>query len=108
MVMLEYHHDVNKEEMRKEIFNKTCEADVILTLPTVFYFEGSDETQLHQFHYSSKLSEMVYTNLQVFKDRGWNALVLMDESGFTHVFFGKNDKELKIPEIFTSPVIGSC
>lgn len=108
MIMLQYHPEANRVEMDIELLKKSHEANVIATLPTMFYFEKSIEVQLHQFHHSSKLCDVVYGNLQVFKDRGWNAVVMMDESGFTHVFFGKNDKELVMPEIFTLAVAGSC
>ena len=105
--MYQYFPEVNLELLRRELFNAVHEAHVIVTIPTIFYFEGEEESKLFNFMHSSKLADTVYTNLQVLKEREWNAIIIFQD-GIVHVFFGKNDGILELPEVFNSAVQGSC
>jgi len=105
--MLQYQPDIKREVMTREIFMAVHEAQVIETIPTIFYFEGCSESRMFSFIYPSKLSDTIYMNLVIFAQREWNAVVIF-ANGFTHVFFGKNDKELEMPEVFNQAIVGSC
>jgi hypothetical protein len=108
--MLKFEPDVEHEDIHTQIFDamNNLPNGIIPSLPSVFHFEGGDESRLFLFYHPSKLADCIYSNLQVLQDRGWNALMTVTDDGFVHVFFGMNDKELVMPEVFSMPVAGSC
>lgn len=107
MKVLQYYPDVDREVMLREL--KEVASDFVdLVFPTIFYFEGYDEAKTFVFPYLAKMVDTIYTNLIVLADRGWNAVIIADDSGFNHVFFGENKDEIKIPEVYSMPIIGSC
>jgi hypothetical protein len=106
--MIQYFPDVNREAMKAELSHLINEVeDVIYTLPTFLYFEGCIESKVFEFMYPSKLSDVIYTNLQVLKERGWNAVVVIKD-GVIHVFFGNNNGMLDIPQVIIESPAGSC
>ena len=105
--MLQYQPDIKRETITGEIFMAVHEAQVIETIPTIFFFEECSESKMFNFMYPSKLSDTIYMNLGTFAQREWNAVVTFS-NGFTFVFFGKNDKSLEMPEVFNQAIVGSC
>lgn len=107
-MMRQYTANVNKEDMEHELLKMTCEFPLLPTLPTVFTFETSKESILLQPHYSSKLADLIYSNLQVFRDRDWTATLTLISPGIVVVFFGNKERELELPKILDSNIIGHC
>jgi hypothetical protein len=81
---------------------------LIFPTPSMFYFEGVESSKLLINQFPSELAKRIRMNLGVFADRDWNAVIHIDERGIVHVFFGKNEDTLELPEVFTQAVAGSC
>lgn len=83
-------------------------SGLIFPAPSMFYFEGIDQSKLLVNQYPGELAKRIRMNLTTFARRGWNAVIHIDERGIVHVFFGKNEGTLEMPEVFTQAVAGSC
>jgi len=105
--VMKYSYGVDRASMEEELF-RACHNKVHETLPTIFYFEGCADYKLFSFYFASKLAKEIHRNLFVFRENGWNAVVFIDEVGFTHVFFGKNEGIIEMPDVYNLAVAGSC
>lgn len=109
MLALQYFPDADPLTIEKEIFEMCHKAQTIITLPTFFIYEGCNEYKMASLYYPTKLSDLIRNNLACMSEyvADHNAVVLFHE-GYTFVFFGSNQQQLEIPEVYKAKVEGSC
>jgi len=105
--ILTFEHNIGFKELERQLYD-ACHMTTPLGLPALFHFEGSIEKKVIMCMYPNKLADLIHKNLGVFADRGWTAVMHIDEVGFTHVFFGKNEGVLELPDVFNQPIAGTC
>lgn len=108
MIAVQYTPEDSLEKMEEELHRLSHQARTIITLPTLFHYEGHTEHYMYNLYSPQKLAEMVRNNLLACAARGWNAIVTFADNGMTHVFFGVNEGELSYPDVYLQDVIGSC
>jgi len=106
--VLQYFQNVNRSEMTYEITQTAYATPLLKDMPCIFYYEGFDECKALMIGPPLRLADLIFANLETFKDRDWNAVVTFDERGFTHVFFGKNEGVIQMPEFISAGIAGSC
>jgi hypothetical protein len=79
-----------------------------MSVPTVLHYNELNESRMIMSYHPDKVGEIIHGVLESFgQERNWKAGVYFDpESGFTHVFFGKNQDIVQFPTVFVSNVIG--
>lgn len=107
-MFLQFFPEVSEETISRELFFELNRTPLIRGFPTVFHFENTNESKILMVQYPSKLAELIYINLQIFDTDKLNAVIVEDDRGFIHVFFGLNNKPIEIPEVIHAEVAGMC
>ena len=77
-----------------------------MSVPTVLHYNELNESRMVMSHHPDRIGRIIYGVLESFSiEKGWKAGVYFDyESGFTHVFFGKNQNVTQFPKVFMSGI----
>jgi len=83
---------------------------LMMSVPTILHYNELHESRMIMSHHPDKVGEIIFGVLESFgEEKGWKASVYFDyESGFTHVFFGKNQNITQFPKVFISNVVGTA
>lgn len=101
-----FDHTQSRDEIERTMtdYVNMNAVPVHMSVPTILHYNELNESRMIMSYHPDKVGEIIHGVLESFgEEKSWKASVYFDyETGFTHVFFGKNQQIVEFPTVLFS------